>query len=217
MIGKGVRSIVEGFASSRADVAAGLETLDLLETSARSIEKSIDRIVLVAVQTSMLSVSGSVEAARAGEEGRGFAIVSSDIRKLARDASENIEGVKDVVRLMQAQIAGVHRDLVLVLDTAGTELGRNSAIAERMNQIDSVVLDVGKGNDEIMAGAAAALSASREVQTGTSQIATAAQQASSAAAEAATAARQQSRGAEDLAAAIEEVASLADELSSVGN
>jgi methyl-accepting chemotaxis protein len=214
---RGVSTIVSGFADSRSEVEGALATLEQLESGARNIEKSIDRIVLVAVQTSMLSVSGSVEAARAGDEGRGFAIVSSDIRKLARDASENIEGVKDVVRLMQVQIAGVRRDLELVLDTAGAELAKNTAIVDRMNQIDSEVQAVAKGNDEILAGAEAALSASRDVQTGTGQIAAAAQEASSAAAEAATAARQQSRGAEDLAAAIEEVASLADELSSVGN
>ena len=42
------------------------------------------RIALVAVQTTMLAVSGSVEAARAGELGEGFALVSTDIRRTWR-------------------------------------------------------------------------------------------------------------------------------------
>jgi methyl-accepting chemotaxis protein len=213
----GVRSIVVGFTGSVHDIEILLSTLQSLEDTARRIEKSIDRIVLVAVQTSMLSVSGSVEAARSGDEGRGFAIVSADIRKLARDASENIEGVKDVVRLMQLQTASVRRDLEVMMITAEAELAKNTAIADRMTKIDAEVQAVANGNQEILAGANEAVSAAREVQTGTSQIAAAAHQAGSAAAEAATAARQQSRGAEDLAAAIEEVASLADELSDSGN
>ena len=212
----GMGIIVTSFAASLDEVVKSLETLATLEQSARCSAKSIDRIVLVAVQTNMLSVSGSVEAARAGDAGRGFAIVSSDIRKLARDASENIEGVKDVVRLMQFQIAAVRRDLELVEGASTLEHKRSGGIVDRIKLIEADVAAIAKGNDQILSGADTALAADRDVHTGSGQIATAAQEASSAAAEAATAARQQSRGAEDLAAAIEEVASLADELQNAG-
>lgn len=212
----GVGTITDGSAHAVDDVGGSLRTLDTLEQSARSIEKSIDRIVLVAVQTSMLSVSGSVEAARAGDAGRGFAIVSSDIRKLAQDASENIEGVKDVVRLMQYQIAAVRRDLELFQTSASAEQKRNGGIVDRMKLIETEMVSIAKGNEQILSGADTALAAVRDVQAGTQQIAAAAQQAGAAAAAAATAARQQARSAEDLAAAIEEVASLADELQNVG-
>lgn len=215
-VATGVAAIVAGFATSADENRASLKTLQALEDAARSIERSIDRIVLVAVQTSMLSVSGSVEGARAGADGRGFTIVSRDIRKLARDAAENIEGVKDVVRLMQLQSVGVRRDLELMIASTETELAKNSANAERMQKIEAEIGAVAAGNQEILAVANDAKAAAGEVQSGTAQIAAAAHQADSAAAEAATAARQQSRGAEDLAAAIEEVASLADELSAVG-
>lgn len=194
------------------EIRGSLAKLGGLEDVARRMERSIDRIVLVAVQTSMLSVSGSVEAARAGDAGRGFALVSSDIRKLAQDAAENIEGVKDVVRMMQLQIAAVRGDLEFILSASGTEMAKSSAILERMKSIAVDVANISRGTSEIVNGAQSVLSAARDVQAGTQQIASAAQEASSAAAEAATAARQQSRGAEDLAAAIEEVASLADEL-----
>jgi len=212
----GVRRVLDGFASSIDELTASLATLDTLEQSARSIEKSIDRIMLVALQTSMLSVSGSVEAARAGQAGRGFAIVSADIRKLAQDAAENIEGVKDVVRLMQFQVAAVRRHLELVATTSAAEHKRSRGLTDRMNEVETEIAAIGRGNEEILAGAGSALSAVREVLAGTQQIASAAHQAGAASAAAASAAHQQARGAEDLAAAIEEVASLADELQIAG-
>ena len=71
----------------------------------RKIEKIIDAIALIAVQTSMLAVSGAVEAARAGESGKGFAVVSNDIRSLSREASDNVERAKDTVQGILDQIA----------------------------------------------------------------------------------------------------------------
>ena len=69
----------------------------------------------MAVQTSMLAVSGSVEAARAGNAGRGFAVVSNDIRSLAREASQNVERAKDTVLGILDQIATLKRDLEQVV------------------------------------------------------------------------------------------------------
>lgn len=215
-IGTALAAVGEGFAAGIEETRGSLAVLEKLEDISRRIERSIDRIVLVAVQTNMLSVSGSVEAARSGDAGRGFAQVSSEIRKLAQDGADNIEGVKDVVRVMQFQIASVRRDLELVLGNSEAERAKNTLIAERMKLIAAEVADIGRGNDSLLAGVEAALSAVREVQEGAEQIAAAAQEASSAGAAAAVAAREQARGAEDLAAAIEEIASLADELQLAG-
>ena len=60
-----------------------------LEAVSRSVDKIVDGIGMVSIQTNMLAVSGSVEAARAGDFGKGFAVVSKDIRSLARDSGEN--------------------------------------------------------------------------------------------------------------------------------
>ena len=103
---------IEGLVERRVDAPCddtrtSLATIVRLEAVGRQIEKIVDAIALVAVQTSMLAVSGSVEAARAGDAGRGFAVVSNDIRSLAREASENVERVKDTVRGILDQIASL--------------------------------------------------------------------------------------------------------------
>jgi methyl-accepting chemotaxis protein len=183
-----------------------------LEETALRIEKIVDGIALVAVQTNMLAVSGSIEAARTGEAGRGFAIVSADIRKLARDASENADRIKDVVRLIRDQIIAVRRDLEQSATLSEAEAAKNTLLAERLGTVEADVITIREGSAAILSGSAAILSSVGEVRVGTQQVAAVAEQAGSAAAQAATAAREQARGAEDLAAAIEEIASLADEL-----
>jgi methyl-accepting chemotaxis protein len=186
-----------------------------LDESGRRIEKIVDSIALVAVQTNMLAVSGSIEAARTGEAGRGFAIVSGDIRNLARDASENADRIKDVIRQIRDQITIVRRDLEQSAVIAEAEVAKNTLTAERLGAVAADIEAIRQGSDAILAGTETILTAIREVRLGTQQIAAVAEQAGSAAAQAASAARQQARGAEDLAAAIEEIASLADELQTV--
>ena len=183
-----------------------------LEVSSRRIERIVDGIALVAVQINMLAVSGSIEGARAGEFGRGFAVVSSDIRKLARDSADNTDKVKDVVHLIQDQIATVRQDLEQIAASSQREVRKNQMIVDALATVEADMAAVRSGLGDILSGSEAIVASSREVMTGTQQIAGAAEEASGAASQAATAAHQQARGAEDLAAAIEEIASLADEL-----
>jgi methyl-accepting chemotaxis protein len=207
-----IETIADGIAATLAETRRASDALAGLSDIGFKIERTVDKIVLVAVQTSMLAVSGSVEAARAGEAGRGFALVSSDIRKLASDAADNIDGIKDVVRAVQSQIAIVQRELEVIVQASESEIGKARMIIERLVAIETDVAAIAEGNTAILAASQSILTAAAQVQSGTAQIAAVAQEASAAATEAASAARQQTRGAEDLAAAVEEIASLADEL-----
>lgn len=211
-----IGSVAAGLQEALAQSRGALSVLTDLNEVAFQIERAVDRIVLVAVQTSMLAVSGSVEAARTGEAGRGFAVVSSDIRKLASDAAENIDGVKDIVRIIQIKIAVVLRDLELIVLSLDGEVAKTMQLVERLGVIEADVAGMAKGNSTIQQAAQAIIGATRQVRAGTEQIATVAQQANASTLQAAAAARQQSRGAEDLAGAIEEIASLADELQLAG-
>ena len=84
-----------------------------LEERTRRIDKIVDAIVMVTVQTKMLAVNGNVEAARAGEYGRGFSVVAGDIRSLANESSENADKIKDLVKNVQTQITKVAGDIEL--------------------------------------------------------------------------------------------------------
>jgi methyl-accepting chemotaxis protein len=207
-----VGKLVIGVGTSLATTKSSLQTILKLETVGRSIEKIVDTVALVAVQTTMLAVSGSVEAARAGDAGRGFALVSGDIRGLARETASNGDRIKDTVRNILDQITLLRRDLEQVIASNEAEVQNNAAATTSLERLEGDVTTLSQSNEEIMKGADSILSAVAETAVGAKQIAAAAEEASSASRQAATASAQQAKGAEDLAASVEEIASLAQEL-----
>jgi methyl-accepting chemotaxis protein len=214
-LGDSRRSVVkltDGVNDALAETGAILGLIGALEDAGRQIEKIVDSIAMIAVQTTMLAVSGSVEAARAGTQGQGFAVVSADIRNLARDSGDNADRAKDLVRLVQVQVGAVRRDLEQIVAYSEAEIQKSRLINERLALLESTAESLRAGNAEIASFVGTVIGSTREVLSGVQQVAAAAEEAGGAAAEAATAARQQVTGAENLAAAIEEIALLADEL-----
>jgi methyl-accepting chemotaxis protein len=207
-----VTNLIDGVSSAQQDTRTSLVTIARLEGMGRKIEKIIDTMALIAVQTSMLAVSGSVEAARAGESGRGFAVVSNDIRNLSREASTNTERAKDTVRGILEQIGVLKTDLQQLLTTTEVEVQNNLTVSSGLGRIEQEVTALGLASKSMREGADKILIATTEISLASQQIASAAEQASASSREAATAATEQARGAEDLAAAIEEIATLAEAL-----
>ena len=207
-----VESLAEGVGRAIGLTAANLDRIRELAVVSRRIDKLVDAIGLVAVQTSMLAVSGAVEAARAGDSGRGFAVVSNDIRNLARETTASMDRVKDTVRSIIDQVASVQRDLGEINSLSEAEVQKSRVISEALARTDSEVAALGSANAVILQGTEAIVAALGQAVQGARQIAAAAEQSTAASRQAASASAEQAQGAEDLAAAIEEIASLADEL-----
>jgi len=209
-----VDSLIAGILSSAEASRASIRQIKGLELVSRRIDKIVDAITTVSIQTNMLAVNGSIEAARAGEFGKGFVVVATDIRNLAHDSAENADRIKDLVKSVQDQIGVVGRDLDEILAAALTEVEKAKTSTANLNLIETDIVVVEKGTAEIFSASEEIAASIIQVKKGVEQIASAAAEADKAATEAASAARQQSQGAEELAAAIEEIASLADELQS---
>jgi methyl-accepting chemotaxis protein len=201
------------------DVGDGLDTtrnilgtIVSLEGIGRKIEKNVDAIALVTIQTTMLAVSGAVEAARAGEAGRGFALVSSDIRALAREASDSVERIKDTIRGILDQITVLRRDIEQIVAAGSLEVENNRMVIKTFEDMSAEIAVLAGANKAVQQSADVILAATGETSSAARQIAAAAEEAGSASQQAAMASAEQAQGAEDLAAAIEEIASLSDEL-----
>jgi methyl-accepting chemotaxis protein len=209
-----IDGLIAGISSSADASRESIKQIKALELVSRRIDKIVDAITTVSIQTNMLAVNGSIEAARAGEFGKGFVVVATDIRNLAHDSAENADRIKDLVKAVQDQIALVGRDLEEIVTTAVGEVEKAKISSSNLILIETDIAVVENGAKEIMAASTEIAAAVAQVKKGIEQISAAAQEADKAATEAAAAAKQQSQGAEELAAAIEEIASLADELQS---
>jgi methyl-accepting chemotaxis protein len=205
-----IADLSQGVMRSIETTRQSLDMIAGLENISASIDKIVDGISMVSIQTNMLAVNGSVEAARAGEFGKGFAVVSKDIRSLARDSSENAARIKETVRAIQGQIAAVRRELERVIGSAEIENQKTDAVLAGFEIVQKDVAQIAGGNDQIATSAKAILASMKDVSQSARQVASVAEEAASASAEAAAAAKQQAKGTEDLAAAIEEIASLAE-------
>ncbi|UFS72538.1 methyl-accepting chemotaxis protein [Geomonas sp. RF6] len=208
-----VDALITGISSSAEASRDSIKQIKALELVSRRIDKIVDAITTVSIQTNMLAVNGSIEAARAGEFGKGFVVVATDIRNLAHDSAENADRIKDLVKAVQDQIGLVGRDLDEIVATTQNEVEKAKTSTGNLILIERDIAVVETGAQEILAASNEIAAAVIQVKQGVEQISAAAQEADKAATEAA-AAKQQSQGAEELAAAIEEIASLADELQS---
>ena len=205
-----ITDLSQGVTRSIDTTRQGLDLIAGLEAIGANIDKIVDGISMVSIQTNMLAVNGSVEAARAGEFGKGFAVVSKDIRSLARDSGQNAARIKETVRAIQSQIAAVRRELERVIVGAEAENHKTDAVLASFDVVQKDVAQIAGGNSQIGSSAESILASMKDVAQSARQVASVAEQAASASAQAAAAAKQQARGTEDLAAAIEEIASLAE-------
>lgn len=209
---EGLISMIEGVKTSvnEGEKCSG-RMAQLSEVSGR-IDKIVDAITTVSVQTGMLAVSGSVEAARAGEFGKGFSVVSTDIRNLARDSAENAERIKDTVEAIQEQIGVVRGGISETLSNSANEVDKSETIVKELDELLSELEGVVKGKAMIVEGGDQVRASLEECSTGVQEIAKATELGLGKAKDAEGSAGRGWESAEALAAAIEEVASLAEDL-----
>ncbi|MFZ7101815.1 MAG: methyl-accepting chemotaxis protein [Peptococcaceae bacterium] len=85
------------YTEKQKDIRAAIEAGQVVQ----EITGMADVISEIAEQTNLLALNAAIEAARAGEEGRGFAIVAEEIRKLAEQSSETAAGIQTVINKVQ--------------------------------------------------------------------------------------------------------------------
>lgn len=183
-----------------------------VEKNAKGITKILNKISNVVSQTTTLAVSGNIEAARAGEYGKGFAVVSSDIRNLALDAGANIEKIADTMDILDEEVSNILRnwgDAVVGQEREKTEIitviNELKVVLDIVNEISDKLITLSELNDQNA-------TALEQARTGSEQIVTASAQAKSNAGESKSAADLIQDTVTRMNELVEELAVAADEL-----
>ena len=198
--------VIHGAASEMEKIAGSVEASSAiiggLEQQSSEIAKIVSVIKDIADQTNLLALNAAIEAARAGEQGRGFAVVADEVRKLAERTTQSTQQIALTINSIQvgtksavdSMVDGVNqvRSGTLLAKQAGESIREIQGGAEHVVRVVSDISNALKEQSK----------ASAEIARNIENIAQMVEENNSSSEQAATAAHQLKKLAEELSASV---------------
>ncbi|MUK89643.1 HAMP domain-containing protein [Ornithinibacillus sp. L9] len=137
-----VNQLVVGIQKLASDQEVSLQDVDHLKENALQVESIITMVGEIAEQTNLLALNASIEAARAGEHGRGFAVVAEEVRKLADQSAQAVQGISELITAIQHDINQVVTKINDNVQYAKKEAKNGEKTNQAIEQMSGSVEDV---------------------------------------------------------------------------
>jgi len=189
--GKVVNETITGMNKIAEVVRKSTEKVQALGRSSDQIGEIAQVIDDIADQTNLLALNAAIEAARAGEQGRGFAVVADEVRKLAERTTKATKEIADMIKQIQKDTT----EAVIAMEEGTIEVSHGIKLA---NQAGVSLQDIIAGSEIVVDIVNQVAAASEEQSTAANEISKSIETISNVTQETATGTSQIARAAEDL-------------------
>jgi methyl-accepting chemotaxis protein len=193
-----VGQTIQGMQQIATRVSESAKSIGQLSNSAGEISRIIEVIRDIADQTNLLALNAAIEAARAGEQGRGFAVVADEVRKLADKTGQAASQIVGMVKEIQDQTTSAVQSMESSVDQVriGTELADKAG--ESLNGIVQLVEQVSDMIRQISNASAEQNSAAEEISRNVEQFSSSTRDTAAGAEQSTQAAKELGQQAEEL-------------------